>query len=267
MGGSISSTAQAALALLSQQHAIVQALGALVVVASSGSETAVAEVVSTGASLSAAVQTAGPASVLTGTKDSASVTVANSGDQTATGTLTIALYASLDESVDSSDTLLATMANGKLSLKASASKLYKFKFQIPSSLSDGDYYILAEIAPTISETELDTANNVAHSASPVEVAVPLVDLSGAALSTPAGLAAGSSTNLPITIKNDGNVVARETISAQALAASSAAPESGDVTLATSTLKLQLKVGASGTYKLHLPCPRPCRQAHTICWWC
>jgi uncharacterized delta-60 repeat protein len=254
VGGSISGEAEDALALLSHQRAIVQALGELVVVAASGSETAVAEVVSTGASLSDSIQMAGPDSVITGTKGSASVTVSNAGDEAATGTVTITLYASLDESVGSGDTLLANTSKAKLSLKSSAAKVFKFKFQFPSSLSDGDYYILAEIAPTISETELDTTNDVAHSSSPVAVAVPLVDLTGPALSTPTGLTPGSMTTLPFTIKNDGNVAAKETVSVQALAAAGATPGTGDVTLATSTLKLQLKVGASSADKLRLTLP-------------
>ena len=254
VGGSTSSAAEAALGLLSQQHAIVQAYGELVVVADSGSETAVAEVVSTGASLADAVRTTGPSSVITGTKGSANVTVTNSGDQAATGTLTVTVYASLDESVESGDTLLADMSNAKLSLKSSASKVYKFKFQFPSTLADGDYYIVAEIAPTISQTNLDSSDEVAHSASPVAVAVPLVDLTGPALSTPTGLKAGSVTILPLTIEDDGNVAASETISVQAVASDGATPSSGDVTLDTSTLKLKLKVDASGAYKLHVTLP-------------
>ena len=254
VGGSTSSTAAAALAVLSHQRAIVQGLGALVVVAASGSQTAVAEVVSTGVSLSDLVKVSAPATVITGTKESAGVTVTNAGDEAATGTLTITLYASLDQSVDSSDTLLAVTSRSKFSLKASASTGYKFRFQFPSSLTDGDYYILAAIAPTLSETELNTSNTVAHSSSPVAVAVPLVDLTGPALSTPTGLAAGSTTILPFTVRNDGNIAAKETVAVQALAAASATPGSGDITLATTTLKLQLKVGATLGYKLHLVLP-------------
>jgi uncharacterized delta-60 repeat protein len=106
------SETQAAMNILSHQHAIVQALGNLVVVANSGpGTTGIAEVVSGGASLTDALQTTFADLVPDDDKGTATVTVTNSGSQTAAGSVAVTLFASLDSSIDASSIQFGASAN------------------------------------------------------------------------------------------------------------------------------------------------------------
>ncbi len=122
------SQSQAAMNLLSQQHAIVQSLGNLIVVANNGAgTTGIAEVVAGGADLTDALKPTFAPLVPDDAKGSATVTVTNSGDQAAAGGVAITLYASLDSTIDAGSIQLATLPSASLKLKASGSKVYKLK--------------------------------------------------------------------------------------------------------------------------------------------
>ncbi len=151
---------QAAADLLSQQHAIVQSLGNLVVVANTGSQTAIAEVVAGGADLNDALQTSFAALVPDDAKGSARVTVTNSGDQTALGTVAITLYASPDSSIDAASTQLAALPNAGLKLKALGSKVFKLKYSLPPTLPDGDYFLLARVDSSAAVMNVNAGDDV-----------------------------------------------------------------------------------------------------------
>jgi len=254
VGGSQLSQAAAALGLLSQQHAIVAAFGLLVVVATDGSNTVVAQVVPSSPELAESIQTTLPASVLGGTKGSAVVTLTNSGNQLATGAVTITLYASLDNSVDPGDAILATMAGKGLKLKAHASQALKMKFALPTSLSNGNYYVVAKVNAPASATGAALTANTAASR-PVTIQSPFVNLTAPALATPSGLHAGTSTLVNITLTNAGNVPAAGTVSVKLFAAAGATPAAGDAVMGTQTLKLKLKPNASEKFVLKLAVPQ------------
>jgi len=248
------SQTQAAMNLLNQQHAIVQGFGELTVVANTGAgTTGIAEVVSGGADLSDTLKTTFASLVPDDAKGSATVTVANTGDQTAAGSVAITLFASLDSTIDAASTQLATL-NAGLKLKASGSKVFKLKLSLPPTLPDGDYFLLARIDASAAVMNINAANDIVSAPAPVQVENPFAGLSGPALTTPAGLAAGSKVTLPVTIENTTGLPAKGTVSLQALAAVDVTPSSGGVTLASTKLKLSLPPGGSHVFPVKLVLP-------------
>ncbi len=182
------------------------------------------------------------------------MTLKNAGNQLATGAVTITLYASLDNNVESGDAVLATMAGKSLKLKAHASQALKMKFALPTSLSSGNYYVVAKVNAPASATGAALTANTAASR-PVAIQSPFVNLTAPALATPAGMHPGSSATVSVTLTNAGNVTASGTVSVELFAAAGATPAAGDASLGKQTLKLKLKPNASQKYVLKIAVPQ------------
>ncbi len=83
---------------------------------------------------------------------------------------------------------------------------------------------------------------------------PFAGLTGPSLTTPTGLSAGSKDTLPVTLDNTSQLPAKGTIGLQVLAAANPAPSPGDLTLATSRLKISLPPGGSRIFPIKLVLP-------------
>jgi len=110
-----------------------------------------------------------------GRRYSATVTLRNDGNITATGAVEIKLYASADRTLSVADTELVVVSGKRMTLRPGATRPFRVSFTLPAEMPAGDYYLLAGILPDprLSFLELvDTnlANNVAAAAAPFTVA-------------------------------------------------------------------------------------------------
>jgi RHS repeat-associated protein len=105
-----------------------------------------------------------PGAISTTKKSKVSVNITNHGNVTASGTGTIQLYASTDQS--DLQTLLGTLP-GKFSLKAGASKKYSVTVANDASLKGEQEYLIAVVSYSGSPADDNAANNTVFSSSQV----------------------------------------------------------------------------------------------------
>src|SRR5262249_29897631 len=125
----------------------------------------VAAILPDGVDLTATIAEKNPRSVVGGAKGSATVTVTNTGTQTAKGRVPITLYASSDKPPSTDDTKITTFATVQNLLPGKKGKAAKINFAFPASLN-GNFFLLASVnddgnggAPTVTEVNLN--NNTA----------------------------------------------------------------------------------------------------------
>jgi subtilase family serine protease len=94
-----------------------------------------------------------------GHSDTAVLVITNTGNVTASGTLDLNLYASA--LVDSTELLLAAIANRKIKIGAHKSISITVKFPAPSDLTGGTYDLTASINSVTTPVDTDTSNNTA----------------------------------------------------------------------------------------------------------
>jgi uncharacterized delta-60 repeat protein len=103
---------------------------------------------------------AGPSGLTPGAAATIPVIVTNQGNVPAKGTIALQLLAGASATPSASDTTLANATNLKVNLKPAASKTFKVKAQVPSTLPAGTYTLLAVISSTLTPPESDLTNNV-----------------------------------------------------------------------------------------------------------
>lgn len=86
-----------------------------------------------------------PAALPPGGNNRVSVRIANLGNAVAAGPVTVTLYASADPSLDSGDALLGQTAV-RVRLRPRASAGVSVGFASPTTLADGNYYLVAQLA-------------------------------------------------------------------------------------------------------------------------
>ena len=219
--------------------------GQLLVAGNSGSDTVEAQLIVSGLDLVSKLIGAFPAAVVGGAKGAAQVQITEAGTEMAVLTVTIDLFPGAAGSSP-----IASFQE-KLRLKPNQSKTFKLKFNFPSSMPDGDYFLLSFVDPG-SASDVDLVNNAFATAAPVNIAKAFVDLSGASLSTPA-FTSGKPAKLSFDVTNNGNVAAITTISV-AFFASTDGTLTNATPLQTLTVKLNLKPGATKLFKQKLSAP-------------
>lgn len=101
-----------------------------------------------------------PATLVRGQKLIAGVSVGNAGNASASGIVTISVFASVDGSFSDDDHLLVT-ATRHLKLKPGASKLLRLKGVVPQSVALGEGFILATVVAAQPLVESNLSNNTA----------------------------------------------------------------------------------------------------------
>lgn len=99
---------------------------------------------------------------------SATLTLRNNGNVTASGTATIQLFASTDDTFGNADDILIATTPARLALKPGASKPYKLKASL-ANVPAGPYKLAASIDITNAIAESDETNNTLFSTSLVQV--------------------------------------------------------------------------------------------------
>ncbi len=192
-----------------------------------------------GASVSAALVVGGAKA-----KASAVVTLSNPSSQTISGPATVTLYVSLGQSLGGATHLLTVRP--KLKLKPHGHTALRLKLSSFPSLPMGSYYLIASVdAPDGSST---------GAAGPsVTISPAFVKVIASNVVPAAAIAPGKKTTLALTLQNQGNVPAMGTPTVT-IAASAEPSGTGGTTLATAPLKVKLKPGASGHYKVKFTAP-------------
>jgi Tol biopolymer transport system component len=176
------------------------------------------------------------------------VTITNTGDDF-NGPVTVGLFGSLDNSLDTNVDAQITTLTKKLKIAAAQSKTVRLKISMFPSVADGDYTIFAQVSNPTAGTGASTNDEK------VTLAAPYIDLSptafGAFPTTP--LTRGKRARLSLTVLNSGNVNAKATVPVT-IAISSDPSGAGATTIATVNVKVNLKPAATKTLKLNFTVP-------------
>lgn len=183
------------------------------------------------------------------------ILVTNAGDATATGPVNVALYASSDPTLDSSDTLLTPAITRTVRIGANKHFTQAFKFTTPTGLPDGGYYLLADMTPDSSIGDANSSNNVAASSTPVLYHAPYVDLNGVLVqASPGSVAIGGKRKVPVQaivqVNNTGNIKASGPFVIDLYAATHPTVNATDTLLLQKSFsRLTLSPGKSHVYRL------------------
>jgi hypothetical protein len=199
-----------------------------------------------------------PAAVVGGAKTKgATLKLTNTGDQDAKATVAVTVFASADQELDETqDTSIAVINGVKLAVKKGKGKTVKLKFtQFPSTLADGDYYLIARVDSGGVLPELKKSDNNAVTASPINIAAPFTELSGRPGSIKGTLAPGAKVSASAPVVNAGNVAVKASVPVAIVASpGDQTLGNGDTTIATPTVKMSIKPGASKNVKLSFTLP-------------
>jgi subtilase family serine protease len=153
-----------------------------------------------------------PASVTGGHSGVVRLRITNTADTRFTGPVSIDLYAGTSSATDSTsianDTHITQSAFSNLQVGAGKSKVVTLKYDYPTSLSSGAYFLLA----SLDEMGITVAPAVTTSPTTVQINAAQVDLAASfAASQPVLAKQGRMTSVVVTIQNLGNVAAIGTL--------------------------------------------------------
>ncbi len=159
---------------------------------------------------------------------SVSVSTTNDGDSLFHGRQKLQLFASIDQTLDSSDTPLKSRTE-PLNLKADSEKILTLNVPLPKTLAAGTYYILAEL------TDLAGSQTLLADGT-VTLATPIIQLSDsvAVTQTRAQIAA------TLVISNGGNIIATGKLQLDFFARPVGTSGPSDVALPTYTPMIYIK---------------------------
>ncbi len=182
----------------------------------------------TGPDLVASLSGTLPKSALSGDSGKVLLRITNRGKMIATGSTFIPIYASADQSLDSSD-LQITQYSTRFNLRPGQSQSISILFKYPAGFS-GPMHVIASVNPADVIAETSYANDVAATSKAVMVAAPFVDLAGSygQLRT---MRRSSPGTVPIKIDNLGNVPAVGSIPVDMYLSSDTTLDSADTLIA------------------------------------
>jgi subtilase family serine protease len=200
--------------------------------------------------LTATVISTLPTSAVDGSSGSIKLSLTNTTLESFSGSVTVTLYVSTDNSLSSADTSFATITLPKVNIKSDATKVENIKFEYPSGTAAGSYYVLASVSTVSTDAPSDAASSSAISLAPASVALSTAFKND----TPIAVTSAEDT-VAVTITNDGNVTANGTISLQLYASGDMEIDSTAETLGKAlTRTIHLKAGHSITLHLRFQAP-------------
>jgi uncharacterized membrane protein len=138
-------------------------------------------------------------------KDAITVDLTNTGGSTINGGYTLTLLLSADQTLDGSDTQIVAVTKNLPSLKAGANRSLVVKIGDFPDVTNGNYFILAEVTGTLA----GASDNVAATAGEIAITDPFVDLSDTVVYAGASsVKPGKKANVAVTVTNSGNVPAK-----------------------------------------------------------
>ena len=193
-----------------------------------------------------------PPSVVGGAKGVVRVQVTNSGDAPVAGIMQVALAARPSGQTTSAlDAPIVTTLPRPIRLRPGQSRFIPIKFNYPSTVADGPYFLVATADAASAITEGSELNNTGATATAVTIAAPFVDLAAVAVGSPprGAIAIGRRSFVPVTVENLGNVPANGLLNVNIYASTDNVIGAGDILLGTVSRPLKLKNGARRVMKL------------------
>ena len=152
------------------------------------------------------------------------------------------------------DTLLQNVTR-KVNLKPGKAKNFKFKFNYPETLPEGNYFILGVVDTADSVGESNEQNNVAASPTQVTIAPPFIDAVGTfADPAPTSLTVGRRGQAILVVQNAGNVPLRGRPVIRLVLSSDGTVDGADSELAMPAVGLNLKPGRAKRVRLRFETP-------------
>jgi uncharacterized delta-60 repeat protein len=209
----------------------------------------VAAVVADGVDFTGGLVVAKPSSVMGGAKTSATLNATNAGSLAAAGSMTVTLYTSLDQTFTTDDAAFST-AKLSAALAPGKSKSFPLNFAYPTGVSDGTYFIIAELNSGQHPISEINFNNNAAISKPIKITAPFVDLSGSFQSPPKSIKSGARTSVSINVANHGTANATGPVNVTLYATPHRAFTGSEPQIFSTSLPTGLKTGASKTLKLN-----------------
>lgn len=191
-------------------------------------------------------------SVIGGDGGSLRLRITNVGNTRFTGPVSITLYASTDQTLTSDDTQITTLSLANLNLRVGGSRTVNVRFNYPTSLADGSYYLIA----SVDEVGTNTAPANAVTATQTDLAAANVDLSTTFNSTqPITVTPGQNDSATVTVQNLGNVTASGTLDLSLYASVDGAIDSSSEFLTSiPTRTIRIRPGKSVTLRIKFAAP-------------
>jgi uncharacterized delta-60 repeat protein len=210
---------------------------------------------SAAADLTASFASVVPSAAVARTKGQLTLHVSNVGQAVGGGTIEIALFASSDGTIAAGDTPFATIPQ-RIKLAAGHSTNLKLKFDYPSNLANGNYFIVASVDSTNIVAESNEANNFAATARPVAIGLASVNLEGTlgAPSSIAGGKGGKKAMATLVLNNSGNVTASGTVHVSLFASAGLSIDGDDPSLGATKVHIKLLPGHSRSFRVRLTLP-------------
>jgi len=211
---------------------------------------------SAAADLTASFMSAVPSAAVGGSRGELTLHLSNIGQAVAGSVIEIALFASPDGTIAADDSPFATIPQ-RINLRAGHSTNVKLKFDYPSNLASGKYFIVASVDSTNVIVESNESNNFAASARPVAIGLASVDLDGT-LGAPSSINAsrkgGKKAIVTLVLNNSGNVIASGIVRVSLFASSDQTIDGNDPSLGSTNVHIKLLPGHSRTYRVRLTLP-------------
>jgi uncharacterized membrane protein len=189
--------------------------------------------------------------MIAGQSGSLKLRLTNTGGYRYTGPVNVTVFASADASVSADDASVATASLPQVSFQPGGSKRLKVKLSFPTTLPNGAYYFVAQVAATQSETvPAETAT-----VSPLQIAPAHADLAATFGDVPIRVDPGRDASATVILQNLGNVTATGALDLGVYASTDANYDVLDQLLASvPTRTLNLKPGRSVRLRLHFTAP-------------
>ncbi len=205
-----------------------------------------------------------PVSVVGGSAGSTNLQVFNDGNIPFNALVTVTLYVSADQMLDGGDAQVLFGGTNR-SIAVGKSIQFPLKFNYPTNLANGNYFLLAQVASTTTPVAGSVPaisvsappSNVAVSATPVNISQPIVTIAANFGTLPGtAFATGQSVTLPLDLLNSGNVTAKGNYTVQLLASTTGDPnDSAAIPLSgvlARSLNIKANVVSKTTIKIVIP---------------
>ncbi len=193
--------------------------------------------------------TSPPASVISGSKAKLMLQISNTGTASATGPITVTLFASDTQTIAGATKIIDVPV--RLKLKPHGVMRVPLNFTYPSGLPSGKYSIIASIDSGNATAELSKTDNLAAS-NPVTIAPAFVSLTST-LFVPAFVASSEKISISTVVHNGGNIPAAGPLGVAV--AVSTSPDGSNATPVTSfTPRINIKAGKSQKLRFNLRMP-------------
>jgi hypothetical protein len=194
-----------------------------------------------------------PVQVVGGAPGKTTIIVSNLGTATFDRTANVRLYLSTDGTLDTSDHLVQSLDNTPLKIAAGGEKKLHVKFNYPTNVPDGPYFLIAQTDVGSAALDPNPGNDTAVSSTSTLILAPYIDLRADSISVISGPIARTRNRARVTIGNLGNVPAAGPLTISFSAVGVTLPNG---VAPIGTFQTNIRIGADGTQRVTIPFDLP-----------